>query len=115
MAGDGEPAGLAFPDLRRRRLEAVDLAQHARRLGVEQQSFRRGLQAAAPALEQREADRLLEPRDLRADGGLRDAHGAGRRGDRAMVDDGAKGFEESDIHERIRPFYWPIGQLLWDF
>ena len=64
MAGDGEPAGLALADLRGRGLQAVELAQHARGLGIEQQALGRRLQSAAGALEQRKADRLLEPRDL---------------------------------------------------
>jgi hypothetical protein len=60
-----------------------------------------GLQSPARALEQRKADHLLEPRNLRADRGLGHAHGAGCGRHRAMVDDGTEGFKEADIHRGV--------------
>ena len=80
--------------------QPVDAGERLVGLGVEQQALRRRLQAAVAAVEQREAELLLEARDLCADGRLRDAHRRRRTGDGAVVDDGAERFEETDIHGR---------------
>jgi hypothetical protein len=98
MAGDGEPPRLASADLHGGGLQAVELAQHAHRLGIEQHALGRRLQPSARALEQGKAHHLLELGDLRADRGLGHTHGAGRGGHRAVVDDGTERFQEAHVH-----------------
>ena len=98
MAGDRQPTRLALANLRRRGLQPVDLAQHATCFRIEQHALGRRLQPAVGALEQGEANRLLQTRDLGADRGLGHTHGARGGGHGAVIDHRPEGFEELDVH-----------------
>jgi hypothetical protein len=85
-------------DLLGRLGQPVEAAQRLADLGIEQQRLGGRFQPPAGALEQGEADLVLEPRDLRADRRLRQAHGGGRSGDRAEIDHGAECLQQAHIH-----------------
>src|SRR5262249_28583170 len=99
VASDVEASHLRRADLFRRLEQSVDPGQRLAGFGVEQETLRGGRQAAVAPLEQQKTQLLLEPRNLRADCGLR--HPKGRRGvgDGAVIDDGAEGLEKTNVHE----------------
>src|SRR5215510_15701972 len=112
MAGSDEPPGLGSSDLAGSLGEAIHAAQHFVGLGIEQHALSCRLQPPVAAVKQREAELLLETSDLRTDGRLRYAHGCGRLRNGAVVDDGAKRFEEPYIHLSIKPRYCQAGPIM---
>ena len=80
----------------------VDLVDHEPRM-IEQALAGRGqLDAAAPALEQRDAKRILEPLDPRAGGGQREMRALGAAGDAALVGDRNEELEIDEIEAHGR-------------
>jgi hypothetical protein len=98
LARDHQPSRLRLPDIEDRLRQAVDAGKALRHLAVKQQRLGGRLEPPRLAVEEREADLPLEPRDLRAYRRLRHADRRGGAGRGPVLHHGAEDFELPEIH-----------------